>query len=475
MTFDREKKMKADRQFKNPTVQHQPKAMQAVNGRQLAFLILKDVFEKEEYVSLCLDRHFRQSTIPLIEKRLCTKIVYSVFDNLIQLDHILSHFLEDPDRLLLSVRNVLRIGLCQIRYLEKIPDNAAVDESVKLIKWAEGIKYAALVNAVLRKTITSGNSVVWPSAEEAPSEFISVIDSVPKELAEILISDYGFETAHKMCSFRGDHAVTIRPNMMRFTSPEKFEAFLRTKVWTNEKSDILNAWFIRGLSNVGKDMGYQDGQYSIEGISSILAADAVDVKGGMNVLDCCAAPGGKTAYIAEKMNGSGRIIAWDLHNHRVDLVRAMVKRLSLDNVRPCQHDALELKEDYIDNFDRVLIDAPCTGTGVMDNKPDIKMHFALDQLNELVGIQKKLLDTCCRYVKSGGILVYATCSLLKAEGEKQIVSFLHDHPEFNLERIPAYDALPVFDSDISEGYRILTGAHPGLDGFYFARLRRNIK
>ena len=461
--------------YKAHSPQRPPVPKQAENGRQLAFLILKDAFEKNEYVSLCLDRHFRQSTIPLIEKRLCTKIVYSVFDNLIQLDHILSFFLEEPDKLALSVRNVLRIGLCQIRYLEKIPDNAAVDESVKLIKWADGVRYAGLVNAVLRKTITSGDSVVWPDMKEEPAAYISLTDSVPEGLARRLIDDYGFETAHRICSFRGDHAVTIRPNMMRYATPEKFENFLKTKVWTCEKSDIWDAWFVRGISNAGKDMGFLNGEYSIEGISSILAAEALDARGGMSVLDCCSAPGGKTAYIAEKMNGSGRIIAWDIHPHRVELIKAMAKRLALDNVRPYQHDALELKEDYLENFDRVLIDAPCTGTGVMDNKPDIKMHFDPKQTDELADIQRKLLETCSRYVKTGGILVYATCSLFKAEGEDRIAAFLREHPEFVLESIPAYDHLPVFHDDRTSGYRILTGSHPGLDGFFFARLRKNRK
>ncbi len=451
---------------------HTQNKANALNGRQLAYLILKDVFEKDEYVSLCLDRHFRVSAIPLVEKRLCTRIVYTVFDNLIQLDYILSQYLENPEKLDMSVKNVLRIGLCQIRYLEKIPDSAAVDESVNLIKWADGVRYAALVNAVLRKAIISAEQIPWPRKEEDPAGYISVTDSVPRELAGLLIEDYGFEKAHCICAFRGDHAVTIRPNLIRFASDAAFEQFLDTKVWTREKSDIHKAWFIKGISNAGKDLGFQEGLYSIEGISSMLAADVLNALPGMSVLDCCAAPGGKTAYIAEKMNNTGRVIAWDIHEHRAALIKAMAARLKLDNIRPYQYDALRFKEDYEGCFDRVLVDAPCTGTGVIDNKPDIKMHFDPAHLAELVEIQAKLLDVCSRYVKPGGVLVYATCSILKAEGEMQTERFLKKRPDFVSESVPGYDQQSFFDSDCRIGYRILNGAHAGLDGFYFVKLRR---
>jgi len=203
----------------------------------------------------------------------------------------------------------------------------------------------------------------------------------------------------------------------------------------------------------------------------MLAALAVGVRPGCTVLDACAAPGGKTALLAETMRGSGRVHAWDLHEHRVELLKAMTTRLLLDNVRPARRDAALFRQEMEGAMDAVLVDAPCSGLGVITGKPDIKYRQTPDTVAAVIETQARILDACCRYVKPGGTLVYATCSILPEENGAQIDAFLARHPEFAprglAERLPERFRGRVADS------RLQLFAHQdGIDGFFIARMAR---
>ena len=202
-------------------------------------------------------------------------------------------------------------------------------------------------------------------------------------------------------------------------------------------------------------------------------AELTGVKPGMQVLDCCAAPGGKTAYMAEMMQGTGRIFALDVHPHRVALLEAAVKRLRLDNVRPQLYDATRFKEDWTERFDVCLLDAPCTGLGEWHQKPDIVFGMTPESVTGLTAVQQALLDNCARYVRRGGRLVYATCSILPEENEMQVQAFLERHPEYAAEEIPAsIRALyPAGARQGSLGLQLLPGLD-GDEGFYMAALKR---
>ena len=200
-------------------------------------------------------------------------------------------------------------------------------------------------------------------------------------------------------------------------------------------------------------------------------AQLLGVKAGMQVLDCCAAPGGKASYLAEVMGGTGRVHAWDVHEHRVDLIRAQARRLGLENLRPAVRDATRLKEDLVEGMDAVLLDAPCTGLGVMLEKPDVKYRHQPQDLESLAAIQKKLLDACCQYVKKGGYMVYSTCSILPEENGGQVKKFLEKHPEFELAPLPA-----SFDEKWKAQYGDtglqLLPHRDQMEGFFIARMRR---
>ena len=452
-----------------PKPAHAPNAPSSLS-RKVALEIFQDVVRKDAFASLSLDDRMKNANLSQLDKRFCASIVYTTLENLIRIDYVLSFFLKDADNLEATVRDILRISVCQLLFHDRIPENAVVDEAVKLTRGAGLEGLTGLTNAVLRSVIRGKDEIKYPAPDEGPRS-LSIMYSVPLWLAERLTEAYGPETAKDICAFRSQsHYTVIRPNLMKLTD-EQFEQLLQKKVWETERGMVPHAWRVRMASEIARDADYFAGNFSIQGESSMLAAQAVDAKPGMQILDCCAAPGGKSAYLAETMGGSGRVYAWDVHEHRVTLIRTMAHRLKLENVRPAARDASVFREDMESAMDAVLLDAPCSGLGVMDDKPDIKYRATPESVKELTEIQEKLLNTCCRYVKKGGTLVYSTCSILPEENGEQIRRFLASHPDFVLAPLPAsFDER--FKAHYTETGLQLLPHRDGVEGFFIARLRR---
>ena len=439
-------------------------------SRRVALQIFQDVIHKDAYAALSLDDRMKNASLSQLDKRFCASIVYRTLENLIRIDYALSFFLKDAESLEPTVRDILRISSCQLLFHDRIPENAIVDEAVKLTRGAGLEDLTGLTNAVMRSMVRGREDIKWPAPEEG-TRYLSIMYSVPLWLAERLVQAYGPETAEKICAFRTeDHYTVIRPNMLSY-SDAAFEELLKKKVWEVEKGAVPHAYRVRQASEIARDADFFAGHFSIQGESSMLAAQAVDAKPGMQVLDCCAAPGGKTAYMAEAMGGAGRVYAWDVHEHRVTLIKTMMRRLHLENVRPAVRDAAVLKDDLMDTMDAVLLDAPCSGLGVMDDKPDIKYRATPESVKELTEIQAKLLDTCCKYVKKGGHLVYSTCSVLPEENGQQISRFLADHPDFAIAPLPdSFDER--FRAEYTENGLQLLPYRDGVEGFFIARMRK---
>ncbi len=444
-----------------------------INARRVALDTLLDVLQGDAYASLALDEHLKTAGLTQTDKRFCASIVYKTLENLIRIDYVLAKFLEDAESLEFRVRVILRMSACQILFHDRIPDNAVVDEAVKLTR-AVGLEaFTGLTNAVLRNLLRAENDIKYPTPDEG-ARYLSVMYSVPQWLAERLMTAYGAPLAREICAYRAEsHFTFVRPNMVKMDD-EQFAQLLEKKVWKAEKSDVPHAWRVREASDIARDADYVAGMFSIQSESSMMAAEALCVKKGMQVLDCCAAPGGKTAYIAESMQGTGRVYAWDIHDHRVALIRALMRRLRLENIRPAIRDAAILKEDQVATMDAVLLDAPCTGLGVMDDKPDVKYRVTEQSLAELTALQTTLLDTCCQYVKPGGTFVYSTCSVLPEENADQIKAFLARHPEFAIAPLP--DAiLPRFRESAGEYGLQLLPCRDRVEGFFIARMVRKGK
>ena len=250
-----------------------------------------------------------------------------------------------------------------------------------------------------------------------------------------------------------------------------FEGWLERAGYRWRRGAVDEAYVIEEAGNLAASEGYRRGLFSIQGESAMLAARAVGAKPGMQILDACAAPGGKTCLMAEAMHGSGRVYAWDVHPHRVELIRAAARRLELDNVRPSEHDARKPLESLNLAMDAVLVDAPCSGLGVIADKPDIKYRQSAESLAALPAVQREILDACAKAVRVGGLLVYATCTVLPAENGEQVAAFLDRHPEF--ERDGDASWLPeALRGQWRDGMIQILPHRDGLEGFFIARLRR---
>jgi len=237
-----------------------------------------------------------------------------------------------------------------------------------------------------------------------------------------------------------------------------------------EKGMLPFSWRIRNMAEIAHDAGFVGGKFSIQSESSMMVCLAAAPKNGMQILDACAAPGGKSCLLAEMMQGTGRVQAWELHPHRADLIAAQVQRLGLENVRPMTRDALKRREELDGTMDIVLLDAPCSGLGVMSEKPDVKYRVTAQSVDELVRLQSDLLDAVCPYVKKGGTLVYSTCSVLKDENVRQAEKFLARHPEFEL--LPLPETIPAQVRQYETTGLQLLPQRDGIEGFYMCRMRR---
>ena len=445
-----------------------PHQQEGLPARRLALEVIREVTEKGKFIHLVMDEKLRNCTLPLIDRRLAARLAYDTIENQMYLDHALEQIMAKPD-CDIKLKNVLRLGACQILLEDRIPESAACNTAVALCKELEMEGLAGVCNGMLRNLVRQKDELKWPDPEENAVKALSIRHSVPEWLVEKLLADWGDEAINLMAFHSHDSYITVRPNLTKLDDAA-FEAFLKEKVWENEPGKVAHSWRIRNMAEIAHDAGFVGGKFSIQSESSMMAAMAVEPKKGMQILDCCAAPGGKSCLMAEMMGGSGRVQAWELHEHRTDLITAQVKRLGLENVRPMTRDAGLRRPDLDNTMDAVLLDAPCSGLGVMADKPDVKYRVTPESVEEIVRTQRQLLDAVAPYVKRGGTLVYSTCSVLKEENVRQAEAFLERHPEFELMKLP--ETIPAEFSQHEETGLQLLPSRDGVEGFYICRFKR---
>lgn len=436
----------------------------------MALEVLRDVHENGAYAALALNQRLGNARLNPADRRLVTRIVYGTLENQIQLDFALDRLMDHPTREPVQ-RDILRLSACQILFHDRVPDSAAVNEGVNLAK-ALGMEGAAgFLNAVLRNLVRGKEEIPWPKEEDGLREYLHIMGSMPLWIVDRLTEAYGPQEAKAIVMHRAQsHPMVLRPNMMRLMDAQ-FEELLERKVWQAKPGLTPHAYLVEGAAELTLDRDYQNGLYSIQGQSSMLAAEAVQARPGMKVLDACAAPGGKSAYLCEAMQGTGRVYAWELHEKRAMLLESAKRRLGLENLRISVRDAAEPKPDMEGTLDAVLLDAPCSGLGVMVEKPDLKYRIQPEDIPAIVAQQKKLLEALCRFVKPGGLLVYSTCSILPEENGEQAASFLEAHPEFSVEPLPTSFPQALRQRQTALGLQLLPHRDE-VEGFYIVRLRK---
>ncbi len=400
------------------------------------------------------------------EAGLAARLCYGVTQNRNYLDFYLQQLLTGRIKDLHPViRDVLHLGLYQIYLMDKIPESAAVNESVELAK-----KYcrkqrnaSGLVNAVLRSAVRTKGSLKEPNSWEDRY-------SHPAELINLLKSYVGKERMEPM--LRANNAIapmTVQVNTLQ-TTAEALQARLEAEgVSAEAHAWLSDCLVLSGTGNVEHLPSFREGLFYVQDGAARLSVLCAQLQPGQRVLDCCAAPGGKSFAAAIAMKGQGAITACDVHSHKIELIAKGAARLGLTGITAKQQDATEFCTGWEEQMDAVIADVPCSGFGIIRKKPDIR-YKDLAAMAELPALQKKILNNVARYVKPGGLLLYSTCTLVQAENEGMVAEFLRTHPDFTTEPLPLPAPLPKNES----GMLALVPGEYDTDGFFICRLRRKL-
>lgn len=446
-------------------------------ARETALYVLTEVETAGSYSNLLLNGALQRAALAGPDARLATELVYGTISRMLTIDYFLGKFVaKGTHKLEPWVRSLLRMSFYQLYYLDRIPPHAAVNEAVNIAKKLGHQGISGMVNGVLRNVIRQKDTLIIPGNLK-PAERLALEYSHPEWLVARWIKQYGAETAAAICQADNEPpAVSIRVNRKKATREEVLTGLEQQGLEVSPSPLSPDGILVKGGGNMALTTWYQDGWISIQDESSMLVADAVDAAPGMTVLDCCAAPGGKSCHIAERLSGSGgKVIANDVHPHKAKLIAEQATRLGLDQtVQVTTGDALMLAELYEPaSFDRILLDAPCSGFGVIRRKPDLKWSKTPGDVSEIAALQLKLLETVSQLLKPGGVLVYSTCTIERQENAGVVSAFLDRHPGFTADEAPeVFRRLPEAADREEIGLQVLP-QDAGSDGFYIARLVRN--
>lgn len=424
------------------------------NAREMVLKGLHRIETEDAYTNQVLKEILSGDGISSVDRGFITELLTGVVRRRLRLDYVIGRFSKIKLKKLSPwVHQILRMGIYQILFLERVPDSAACNESVKLAnRYANG-GARGFINGLLRTVVREKENIPLP--KENPDRF-SVEYSCPLWLTEKLLKQYGEETTERiLAASQEKQPVSLRVNRLA-TSPEKLQKLLNDEgIITSLDEENANRLFVEGALDINRSDSYGKGLYSVQNSSSMTAVEVLDPQRGDVVLDLCAAPGGKTTYIAERMENKGEVYAFDLHPHKMELIQKSAERLGITIVSASVQDATLPMEQWIGRADRVLADVPCSGIGVIHKKPDIKWHRTMEDVEELCKIQKKILQNAASYLKPDGVLVYSTCTILKEENQEQVQAFLKENLEFILEE-----------------ERTLFTHKTGGSGFYIAKLIR---
>ena len=397
------------------------------NVRESALEILEAIEKNQAYSNLLLNHVIQRNSISGPDIGLLTEITYGTIQRKFTLDYFLKPFINK--KIETWVQILLRLSLYQMVYLDKIPDRAVIYEAVEIAKKRGHRGISGMVNGILRAVQRKG----LPSLEEIhnPIEKISIETSHPKWMVKRWAEQFGLEKTKEMCEANLLAPLqTARVNMTK-ASVEKVKQMLEDEGYEIQYSPLVPESLRSLKGNLAQSQAFKNGYITVQDESSMLVAYAMNLTKNLNILDCCAAPGGKTTHIAEKLNGTGKVISLDLHEHKIKLISENADRLGLNNVETRAMDSRQVSENFKgESFDRVLVDAPCSGLGVLRKKPDIKYSKTLQDLQSLQTIQKSILIEASRLVKPGGLLVYSTCTVDKEENEGNVQEFLKETNDF---------------------------------------------
>ncbi|MGO5066971.1 MULTISPECIES: 16S rRNA (cytosine(967)-C(5))-methyltransferase RsmB [unclassified Clostridium] len=439
------------------------------NAREVALDVLKAVLYEGAYSNIVLNKRLNKSNLKDNDKALITEIVYGTLKYKETLDIIIQSYLRNPIKTMdKNIVNILRITIYQIRYLDKIPSFAAVNEAVEMSKKIS-IKYSKLVNGVLRNYIRTYKNKKFYD-ERNNLEKLSFIYSYPRWLVKMFIRQYGIEIAEKILKGLNERPnITVRVNNLKIDYDKAFEKLSECGYNIEEGYICPEAIQIIKGKNIEKNPLFIRGDITVQDESAMLVAPSMELTEENIVLDLCSAPGGKTTHISEIMNNKSKVFAYDIHQNKLSLIEENAKRLGIKNIETYVGDASIFNKDLKEKAHRVLMDVPCSGLGIIRKKPEIKWTKNEKEIKNIIDIQKKIINNGASYLKKGGVLLYSTCTLNKEENEENINWFLKKHKNFKIE--PLYYG--NLDNIIyhKEGFVSIL-PNDKMDGFFIAKLKK---
>lgn len=426
--------------------------------RKLAFEVLKKAEQSSTYSNIAIDAALKNSILGAADRALASIITLGVTERRITLDYYIDALASSPEKIDTDTRIILRIGIYQLLYLNKIPSYAAVNEAVNMAKR----QTRGFVNAIMRSFLRRRDEIKFP---EDRIENMSLTYSYPKELCELFVEIYGEERAKTVLDFYNKPPkMTLRVNTLK-VSLESFAEILKDNGIESERSPhVPDALIISGMDFAA--IPYSDeGYFFVQDVASQICVEATGATAGEFIIDTCSCPGSKSFGMAIKMENKGRILSCDLHKSKLSLVEKGADRLSIDIIETRECDGRKNIEELNGKADRVLCDVPCSGLGVIGKKPEIR-YKKLDDIRRLPEIQLDILRNASRYVKVGGTLIYSTCTVIPEENELNIEKFLRENPDFE----PSDFAFGDIRS--RNGYITLHPDTHGTDGFFVCKMIR---
>jgi 16S rRNA (cytosine967-C5)-methyltransferase len=442
--------------------------------RALAVETLLNVERRKAYANILLDNALKTNALSSQDRGLLTQLVYGALRWRGKLDWLLGRIvhrpLSDMDGYL---RNLLRLTVYQLLFLDKVPDYAAVNESVELAKRYGGASAGGLVNAIARRLLREKERLIAPDSKADLISQLSVSWSHPEWLVSRWLAYFGqAETEALLRANNQESPVVLRVNRLKTDRDALIEKLHAAGFNARPALQSRQTILLQGASSVEQLPGFPEGLFMVQGEASQLIGLLLDPKPGERILDACAAPGGKTTHLAELMEDRGEIIATDISARGIEKIEQNMRRLSLRCIRPVQADVgKELTGELALPYDRILADLPCSGLGMLRSHPETKWHREEKDIQRLSGLQKRILERLSSYLKPGGILVYSTCTLTREENDDIVEDFLQRHNEFVLEAAGEF-LLESARHMVRGNYFLALPHRDGTDGFFAARMRK---
>lgn len=441
-------------------------------ARETAVMVLQAVQENGAYANVALVQALRRKELNETDRRFVTELVYGAAKAGETLDWILRRYVNRPlNKMPPIIRQILRLGLYQIFYLDKVPASAACNTSVELAKKFGGRSMAGFVNAVLRTAVREPGKAAFPVGKGHATEELALRSQHPRWLIKRWLKAFGYEETERLCLFDNEQAtLCLRANTLKSSRRELMEGLAAAGVQAEPSPWAPEGVRLGSHGSLDKLVPLQQGMAQVQDESSMLVAHVVGARPGEFIIDCCSAPGGKTTHLAALMENRGRILAGDVYEHKLRRIEENAHRLGIDIIETQLLDAREAGDRFPGQADRVLVDAPCSGLGVLRRKPDARWHKQPEDIERLPALQLAILKSAARSVKPEGVLVYSTCTIEDSENRQVVESFLEDNGDFELEQTGSFLPCPS-----THGDEMMVQLYPqrdGTDGFFIARMRR---